>query len=228
MASALTGGPSPLAGGDPVGRVETPDVAGAPEVVADPRAKAEQEAEKREAAERKAEEKEAAAKKKSEEEAKPPPPDDPTLYLTVPKLGVHGHTVRNDTSAWALDQGAVKIPETGFPWQEGANTYIAGHRIGYAGTESYYQFYNLPLMQEGDEVILEDANGTVYKYRVTEKFAVEPQDVWVTDPIPGRDIVTLQTCVEDVDPGTWWNISPKLLAAGPDTGRLIVRAERVE
>lgn len=227
FASAFTGGPSPPAGGDPVGRVETPDIAGAPEAVADLRAKAEQQAEKREAAEKKAEEKQAAKRKESEEEAKPPPPDDPTLYMTVPKLGVYGHTVRNDTSAPALDQGAVKIPSTGFPWQDNANTYIAGHRIGYAGTESYYQFYNLPLMQKGDEVILEDANGREYRYAVSEMFAVTPQDTWVTEPIPGRDMVTLQTCVATLD--DWWTITPGLLTSppGPETARLIVRADRV-
>jgi sortase A len=226
----LTGEPSPRDESGVIGRVEVPTVTEPPEAVADlekERAAAKKATEEKAATDKKAEE-EKAAKKESEEEAKPPPPDDPTLYLTVPKLGVYGHTVRNDTSAWALDQGAVKLPSTGFPWQDNANTYIAGHRIGYAGTESYYQFYNLPLMKKGDEVILEDANGTVYKYRVSEMFAVRPTETWVTNPVPGRDMVTLQTCVEDVDPGTWWNISPKLLAAGPDTGRLIVRAERVE
>ena len=48
-----------------------------------------------------------------------------------------------------MDLGAVKLPSTGFPWQGGANTYIAAHRIGWPGTESDYQFYNLPAMQNG-------------------------------------------------------------------------------
>lgn len=236
VASALTGGPSPLASNEPVGRVETPAVAEAPEDVAELRAEAEREAAKREAA-RKAEKEAAAekarkdaAKKKAagKEEAKAPPPEDPTLYLTVPRLGIYGDTVRNDTSPWALNQGAIKLPPTGFPWQDNANPYIAGHRIGYAGTESYYQFFDLPSMQKGDEVILEDANGKEYRYAVSEIFAVTPQDTWVTEPIPGRDMVTLQTCVATLD--DWWSITPGLLSSppGPETARLIVRADRVE
>lgn len=151
-------------------------------------------------------------------------PDDKTLYLTVPTLGVYGHTVKNDKSAAALDEGAIKLPSTGFPWQEGANTYIAGHRVGYRGTESYYQFYDLPNMQKGDEVILEDSEGRQYVYSVTRIFAVTPQDNWVTAPVPGKDMVTLQTCTETVD--DWRTISSNLMTSNPDTGRLIVRAER--
>ncbi len=152
-------------------------------------------------------------------------PADKTLSLTVPSLGLYGQTVRNDDSAEALDAGAIKIPETGFPWEQNANTYISGHRIGYAGTESYYQFVNLPSMKKGDEVILEDAEGGRYTYRVFEVFAVEPTDVWVTEPVAGRDLVTLQTCTETVD--DWTTLGEKLLYSTPDTGRLIVRAERV-
>ncbi len=216
-----------------VSRVEGPNVpSGAPPAVSDAPAKkkaVEENAEKKAKAAKEAE-KEKAAKERSESEkanaATPPPPSDPTTYLTVPRLGVYGHTVRNDTSQEALDLGAIKIPETGFPWQEGdTNTYIAGHRIGWPGTESDYQFYNLPAMQQGDEVFLEDSNGTVYTYRVTEIFAVKPSDYWVTKPVPGRDVISLQTCTET--PDDWWTIGPSLMESGPESGRLIVRADRV-
>jgi len=167
-------------------------------------------------------------KKEAGDGALPPAPSDPTMYLTIPKLGLYDNTVYNDSSPATLDVGAAKIPSTGFPWQDNANPYIAGHRIGYAGTESYYQFYELPSMQKGDEVILEDANGSVYTYEVTKIFAVMPQDSWVTEPIPGKDMVTLQTCVASLD--DWWTITPGLLTSppGPETARLIVRAERVD
>src|SRR5829696_9729820 len=90
-------------------------------------------------------------KEEEEEPAPPPPPEDPTLFLTVPKLGLYNHTVRNDRSEWALDLGAIKLPSTGFPWEKAdTNTYIACHRIGWPGTESYNQCLNLPLMQKGD------------------------------------------------------------------------------
>jgi LPXTG-site transpeptidase (sortase) family protein len=216
--------------GSKVARVDVPALAEAPEPVADLQAQAEREAAEREAAQRKAAEERAAqraAEKKAAEQeiAAPPPPSDPTLYLTVPKLGVYGHTVRNDDSQWALDQGAIKLPSTAFPWQDNGNTYIAGHRIGWPGTESYYQFWELPAMQQGDAIFLEDANGTVYEYRVTEKFAVHPWETWVTEPIAGRDMVTLQTCTETVN--DWWTIGPRLMESGPESGRLVVRADRV-
>lgn len=161
-----------------------------------------------------------------EEPVAPPPPEDPTLYLTVPKLGLFGHTVRNDDSEAALNLGAIKVPGTGFPWEEeDTNTYIACHRIGFPGTESFNQCLDLPAMQAGDEVALSDTNGTTYEYQVSEVFAVSPEETWVTDPIPGRDIVTLQTCTET--PDDWWTIGPSLYGGGPESGRLVVRADRV-
>lgn len=164
-----------------------------------------------------------------EEEAAPtapPAPEDPTLFMTVPKLGVYGHVVRNDSSEAALDLGAIKVPSSGFPWEEeDTNTYVAGHRIGWPGTESYYQFYELPLMQKGDSVFLEDTNGTVYEYRVFDIFAVSPSQSEVTRPVAGKDVVSLQTCTESVT--DWWTMGPGLYGGGPESGRLVVQAELV-
>lgn len=156
----------------------------------------------------------------SEEEGQATP-DDPTLYLTVPKLGIYDHTVRNDNSEEALDLGAIKLPYTGFPWQRGdTNTYMACHRLGWPDTESYNQCLDLPSMQEGDQIILKDANGTVYEYRVVETLTVGPDDTWVTDPVAGKNMVSLQTCIEA--PGD-------LLSLGPSwSARFVVRAERIE
>jgi sortase A len=163
-----------------------------------------------------------------QEASAPPAPSDKTMSLSVPRLAqVQGDTVLNSDAPGTMARAAMKLPSTGFPWQEGANTYIAGHRIGWQGTESRYQFYNLPAMRNGDAVYLTDANGTTYEYRVTEKFAVSPSENWVTEPVAGRDMITLQTCTDSVDPSTWWDITPKLMQAGPDTGRLVVRADKV-
>ena len=147
-------------------------------------------------------------------------PDDPTLYLTVPKLGIHAHTVRNDGSEAALGLGAAKLPSTGFPWQKGdINTYIACHRLGFPGTESYNQCLNLPYIQKGDEIVLEDTKGRVYRYRVSEMLTVSPYDTWVTRPVAGRQMISLQTCVETPD---------DFSTLGPNwTTRFIARADRV-
>lgn len=174
------------------------------------------------------EEQEGAEAPEKQEEPAPPVPANKTMSLSVPRLAqVQGDTVLNSDSPEAMDRAAIKLPSTGFPWQEGANTYIAGHRIGWAGTQSRYQFYALPAMRNGDAVYLTDANGTTYEYRVTEKFAVKPSENWVTEPVAGRDMITLQTCTDSVDPRTWWDITPKLMQAGPNSGRLVVRADKV-
>jgi sortase A len=152
-------------------------------------------------------------------------PDDPTLYLSVPRLGIYDHTVRNDDSEDALSLGAITVPGTGFPWQKEANTYIACHRIGWPGTESYHQCLNLPAMQKGDEVVVGDTYGRIYRYRVSNVFTVRPGDTWVMEPAPGRDIVSLQTCTETT--ADWWTIGPRLFDGGPESGRLIVQADWV-
>ena len=165
----------------------------------------------------------------AERESAPAPadaaPSGTAMSLTVPALGVSGVPVIDENSEAALTAGAMHLPGTGFPWQEGANTYVAGHRVGYPGTPSDHVFYDLPSMRQGDEVVLTDADGKEYTYAVTEVFAVSPSDTYVTSPIAGRDVVTLQTCTET--PEDWTTIGPSLLASGPESGRLIVRADRV-
>jgi sortase A len=155
-----------------------------------------------------------------EEPRGPAVPEDPTLYLTVPKLGLYGHTVRNDDSEVALDLGAIKLPDTDFPWEQNdTNTYIACHRLGWPGNESYNQCLNLPLMQQGDQIFLEDTLGRAYEYRVTEALQITPQDTWIKRPPEGKDVVSLQTCIETL--GNIWTMGPNWMA------RYVVQAEKV-
>jgi sortase A len=147
----------------------------------------------------------------SENEEDPRDPATSELYLTVPKMGLSGDPVANATDPGTLMNGAGKITETGFPWEPNANTYIASHVYGYEGTGSWQHFAALPTMTYGDEVILSDANGTEYVYEVTNILTVAPTDVWVTEPVEGKDMVSLQTCV-----GPGWS------------ERMVVQAERVD
>jgi sortase A len=94
----------------------------------------------------------------------------------------------------ALHDGTLHVRGTGFPWQDGSNVYIAGHRMGFPGTKSYLVFWDLNVLENGDEVILTDANGTRYTYQVFKKVVVAPTDYHVTQPVAGRSVVTLQTC----------------------------------
>lgn len=144
-------------------------------------------------------------------QANPSEPATQDLYLTVPKMGLYDDYVANATDEATLRDGAGKITETGFPWQSSANTYIASHVYGYEGTGSWQHFAALPNMTYGDEVILSDANGTEYTYQVSNIVTVMPTDVWITEPVAGKDMVSLQTCV-----GPGWS------------ERMVVQAERVD
>jgi sortase A len=141
-------------------------------------------------------------------------PKDKTLRVTVPKM----NRVRNSTipDAGSTDENAfrshvgVHLRGTGFPWQRQANVYIAGHRLGYVGTPSWLSFWDLNEVDVGDKIFVTDSTGRRYVYKVFKDFVVDPTEVFVTRPLKGRNILTLQTCTL------------------PDySRRLIIQAERV-
>ncbi len=126
------------------------------------------------------------------------PPSGATMTLTVPEMRrvddvpVYTGAV-NDKGA--LHDGTLHLNSTGFPWQTGANVYIAGHRMGFPGTRSYLVFWDLNTLEDGDKVILTDANGTRYTYSVFRSVILNPDDAsYITRPVPGKSIVSLQTC----------------------------------
>jgi sortase A len=125
------------------------------------------------------------------------PPSDSTMALTVPEMRrvdrVPVYTGAADDKA-ALHDGTLHVKGTGFPWQTGANVYIAGHRLGFPGTRSYLVFWDLNTLKDGDKVILTDANGTRYTYNVFKRTIINPDEYYVTRPVPGRSVITLQTC----------------------------------
>jgi sortase A len=126
------------------------------------------------------------------------PPKDKTLKLTVPEMKqIEDDTIPTGTGtneALFHDHAAVHLRDTGFPWQRTANVYIAGHRIGFPGTDSNLAFYDLEDLKKGDKVYLEDAEGREYTYQVFRKLVVEPTNLSVLKPIKGKNIVSLQTC----------------------------------
>jgi len=125
------------------------------------------------------------------------PPASTRMTLTVPAMErVEGVAVRSAPGAEAgpLRRGAMHVAGTGFPWQPGSNTYIAGHRLGFPGTASHLLFWDLDELRQGDEVLLRDAEGRTYRYRVFRKMVVGPQEISVTEPVAGKSVVSLQTC----------------------------------
>ena len=138
-------------------------------------------------------------------------PKNQTMWLTVPRMRRVDHIPVYNAAAGneqKLSASAIHLAGTGFPWQKEANVYIAGHRLGYPRTGSFLVFYDLHRLRRGDRVVLEDSSGGRYVYRVFDKLVVAPNELSVTKPLPGKNIVSLQACT-----------LPNY------TGRLIVRGE---
>ncbi len=140
------------------------------------------------------------------------------MYLMVPKMGIYDVPVVEGITEASLDEGAGHLLGSGYPGVSGSNTYIAGHRRGYPGTASDHLFWDLPNLVAGDEVIITDSAGQSYTYAVSEIEEVPITDLSVTAPV-GRDVVSLQTCIEDF--GDYWTEGPNWNV------RYVVRAERV-
>jgi sortase A len=154
------------------------------------------------------------ARQAAKRKAVPKGPANKTLRMTIPKMAqIHNDTVpysvSEDSKAFH-DHAAVHLRGTGNPWDAEANVYIAGHRLGFPGTNSWLTFWDLNVLRKGDKIYLKDAAGDHYVYKVFKKFIVGPNAVSVTRPLKGRNIVSLQTCTL------------------PDySERLIVQAEKV-
>jgi len=125
-------------------------------------------------------------------------PESKKLELTVPALarvdGVPVYDAPKSGYDKALHDGVVHVRGTGFPWQDVANVYIAGHRVGYPGTKSNLVFWDLNTLKKGDEIFLTDADGTRYTYEVFEKRVISPDTVSILKPTKGKNIISLQTC----------------------------------
>jgi sortase A len=147
-------------------------------------------------------------------------PADTTMSLDVPAIGLNDVMVYEGTGESSLYYGTGHLSGTGYPWVEESNTYIAGHRVGYPGTGSDYVFWDLPALGVGDSVYLTDANGQTYEYAVSEILEVPITDLSVTAPVAGRDVVSLQTCIENY--GDYWTEGPNWFV------RYVVRADKVE
>ena len=220
-------------GAGPVQRVDTPAVDSAPEAAKAEVATEAQPPESSSDEEKAAGEEKAQAasgggdepektKNESEQASGPPPIPQPAtndLWMDIPALGLDDNYIANSESTAAMDAGAIKLPSSGFPWQNDANTYIAAHRLGWPGTASDHQFYNLPNLALGDKIYLYDANLTVYTYEVTGFKEVLPSETHVTAPQAGRDMISLQTCIEDY--GDYWTMGPNWYV------RYVVEADRV-
>ena len=128
------------------------------------------------------------------------PPSDKMMKLTVPQM----KRIRNDEIPTGIgtdetlfhDYAGVHLKYTGYPWQKVANVYIAGHRLGFKNTDSWLAFDDLNKLKKGDEFYITDSEGRKYTYEVFRRFIARPGNLSVLNPVPGKNIVTLQTCTK--------------------------------
>ncbi len=140
-------------------------------------------------------------------------PRDTRLLLSIPRLGIEDVAVGDSPEQSYLDrEGIMHLSGTGFPYERGSNTYIVGHAADYDASRVPNVFSNLKGLQQGDTISLRDTLGRTYEYRAYQYFIVNPTDVWITEPVPGKEIISLQTCYP----------------APSFAKRLIIRAERVK
>lgn len=125
--------------------------------------------------------------------------------VSIPKIDINLMLVEGVTRQ-ALKFAVGHMPGTAMPGEVG-NCALAGHR-----SYTFGEYFNrLDEVEVGDEIQITRGKET-YTYKVYESFLVEPTEVWVTEPIEDKKIVTLITC------------HPVVKA----THRLIVRGELVE
>src|SRR4028119_1429498 len=83
----------------------------------------------------------------NEETTRAAGPEDKTLKLTVPAMSrIQDDEIPSttgDDEAKLKEYAAIHLEGTGFPWQEEANVYIAGHRLGFPNTESRLTFWDM-------------------------------------------------------------------------------------
>lgn len=127
-----------------------------------------------------------------------PKPEPNTIQ--IPSLGIQApikevETVSEDTFQLALREGVVHYPGTALPGLPG-NVYLFGHSSDYSWAKGNYKtvFALLPKIQKDAEIILTNADGTPFTYRVTGTQIVGPKDTHVLDQQGWKKhLLTVQT-----------------------------------
>jgi sortase A len=117
-----------------------------------------------------------------------PPPlveGDPAAAIVIPKIGLDEIVVEG-VGVEELKKGVGHYPDTKMPGETG-NAALAGHRTTYGAP-----FNRLDDLAAGDEINVTTRRGS-FKYTVTEKRIVSPDEVWVLDDTPDNRL-TLTTC----------------------------------
>jgi len=111
------------------------------------------------------------------------PAVDPTLTrMQIPKINLEAMVVEGDSRKQLL-MGPGHIARTPLPGEPG-NSVITGHRDTF--------FRHIFELSKGDEIVVQ-RNGQTFRYGVTGKEIVKPEDVSVLNPTNDAEL-TLITC----------------------------------
>ncbi|MDQ1642177.1 MAG: sortase [Actinomycetota bacterium] len=116
-------------------------------------------------------------------------------FIHIPRLGKNfTKPIVEGVRKSDLARGVGHYPKTALPGEVG-NFAVAGHRATHGEP-----FRNLNQMRKGDKVVVETKD-TWFTYIVDRTLIVNPSDVWVIDPVPGKKnvaptqkLLTLTTC----------------------------------
>ncbi|MCR5419379.1 MAG: class D sortase [Lachnospiraceae bacterium] len=106
--------------------------------------------------------------------------------LSIEKISLR-EAIKEGVERNVISSALGHMKDTPFPGECG-NCVIAGHRNYVFGK----YFNRLDEIETGDVIVIETMFDK-YEYTVTEKFVVEPTDVYVTEPLDGKQL-TLITC----------------------------------
>lgn len=108
--------------------------------------------------------------------------------LSIPKIDLRV-AMAEGAGQEDLRYAVGHLPQSGRLGKMNENFVVLGHRSYTSG-----KFFNrLNEVEKGDEILLRNAEGA-WKYVVTEKRIISPDQVEVTKPVSGRSMVTLITC----------------------------------
>ena len=110
---------------------------------------------------------------------------EPAAAIAIPKIGLDEIVVEG-VGVEELKKGVGHYPDTRMPGESG-NAALAGHRTTYGAP-----FNRLDDLVAGDTINVTTRRGT-FRYDVTDKKYVTPEDVWVLDDTPDNRL-TLTTC----------------------------------
>lgn len=120
--------------------------------------------------------------------------------IVIDKIGLKNY-ILDSVETEAMDKAPVKL--YGETLNQDGNFCIAGHNYD----EIFAKLIDLDV---GDEFYIEDVEGIIQDYKVTEILEVEPSDLTPLMPVNDKIQVTLITCEEEA------------------TQRLVIKAERID